>query len=106
MDAYVGPRIANVALLFLQYGLSILPLMYLFSFFFTTPSIAFVVMTMFNVITGLAAMITISILQTTDPATGKMYVPSHHPSPCQTNHISTYMLPASSRCPPHHAARF
>lgn len=72
VDAYVGSRISNVILLFLQYGLSVLPLMYLFSYLFTTPSIAFVVMTMFNVVTGLAAMITISILEQTDPDTGKM----------------------------------
>ena len=44
------------------YGWAIIPLMYLFSFVFRTASTAFVVLTMFNVITGLACLLTVFIL--------------------------------------------
>ena len=49
-----------VLLLYTLFGVSIIPLMYLFSFMFTTPSIAFVVIWLFNVVTGVTAMFAVS----------------------------------------------
>ena len=49
-------------MLLMLYGWAIIPLMYLFSFVFRTASTAFVVLTMFNVITGLACLLTVFIL--------------------------------------------
>ena len=44
------------------YGWAIIPLMYLFSFMFRTASTAFVVLTIFNILTGLATLLTVFIL--------------------------------------------
>lgn len=62
VPAYTGPRIGYLFLLLMLYGWAIIPLMYLFSFVFRTASTAYVVLTMFNVITGLATLLTVFIL--------------------------------------------
>ena len=49
-------------MLLMLYGWAIIPLMYLFSFVFRTASTAFVVLTIFNVITGPACLLTVFIL--------------------------------------------
>jgi ATP-binding cassette subfamily A (ABC1) protein 3 len=53
-------------LLLLFYGWSVIPFMYLFSFAFTIPSSGFTRMVMFNVFTGMATILAISILQVPD----------------------------------------
>ncbi|XP_066910613.1 phospholipid-transporting ATPase ABCA3-like [Clytia hemisphaerica] len=55
-------RLGYVALILILYGWAIIPLMYIFSFFFTVPSTAFTRMTILNVCTGLAALLVIFIL--------------------------------------------
>ena len=57
-----GPRLGYVFLLLMLYGWAIIPLMYLFSFMFRTASTAFVILTTFNIITGLATLLTVFIL--------------------------------------------
>lgn len=59
---FVGPRLGYLFLLLMFYGWAIIPLMYLFSFVFRTASTAFVVLTIFNIITGLATLLTVFIL--------------------------------------------
>ena len=49
---YVDGRVPMILLLFAVYGCAILPLMYLFSLLFTTASVAFVWMVMFNLFLG------------------------------------------------------
>lgn len=49
-------------LLLLLYGWAVIPLIYLFSFLFAVPSTAFIRLTIFNVITGLATLLTVFIL--------------------------------------------
>ena len=56
------------------YGWAVIPLMYLFSFVFRTASTAFVVLTIFNIITGLVTLLTVFILS----APGKFSVQLHH----------------------------
>ncbi len=46
----------------MMYGWAVVPLIYLFSFLFTVPSTAFIRLTIFNVITGLATLLTVFIL--------------------------------------------
>ena len=48
IDEYTGERLLPVALLFAQYGLAVLPLMYCATFMFKTPSVAFIYMTIFS----------------------------------------------------------
>lgn len=57
-----GPRLGYLFLLLMLYGWTVIPLMYLFSFVFRTASTAFVVLTMFNIITGLATLLSVFIL--------------------------------------------
>lgn len=49
-------------LVLLFYGWGVIPLMYLFSFFFTVPSSGYTRMTFFNFLTGMATTLAISIL--------------------------------------------
>ena len=58
VDEYSGARLGYVFLLFLLYGVAILPLMYLASFLFLNTSVAYSRLTMFNVATGMTALIT------------------------------------------------
>lgn len=69
VEAFTGERFGLSVMLFVLYGISVIPLMYLASFLFSTPSIAFTRMTLFNIATGLAAMITVTILTTIEPDT-------------------------------------
>ena len=62
MDAFTGDRFQYVAALFIAYGYSVLPTMYVASFLFETPSVAYTRLTMFNIVFGLAAMLTVNIL--------------------------------------------
>eukprot|EP00054_Salpingoeca_dolichothecata_P030926 m.256674 g.256674 ORF g.256674 m.256674 type:complete len:1715 (+) comp26744_c0_seq8:78-5222(+) len=63
VDNYSGDRLGLVFLLFVTYGYAIIPLMYLASFLFENTSVAYTRLTMFNIVTGLAALLTISILE-------------------------------------------
>ena len=58
----IGERLGYVTLLLLIYGWAIIPLVYLTSFLFRVPSTAFIRLTIFNVITGLATLLTVFIL--------------------------------------------
>ena len=58
----VGNRLGYVVTLLLLYGWAVIPLVYLFSFLFTVASTAFIRLTIFNVITGLATLLTVFIL--------------------------------------------
>ena len=79
MDAFTGERFQYVFALFIAYGYSVLPMMYLASFLFETPSVAYTRLTMFNIVfgwfitdanifpsphftAGLAAMLTVNVL--------------------------------------------
>lgn len=62
VPAYSGERLGYVTLLLLLYGWAIIPLVYLTSFIFSVPSTAFIRLTIFNVITGLATLLTVFIL--------------------------------------------
>ena len=63
IKAYIiDENLGVTILIFALYGLSALPLMYLASFFFTEPSTAFVRMSLFNIVTGLAAMLAVTIM--------------------------------------------
>uniref|UniRef100_A0A6P8HMV1 ATP-binding cassette sub-family A member 3-like isoform X2 n=1 Tax=Actinia tenebrosa TaxID=6105 RepID=A0A6P8HMV1_ACTTE len=63
VPAYNGPNLGYTFLLLMIYGWAIIPLMYLFSFVFTTAVYAFVVLTIFNIVTGLATLMTVFILE-------------------------------------------
>ncbi|XP_052767410.1 phospholipid-transporting ATPase ABCA3-like isoform X2 [Mya arenaria] len=63
VDAYVAhDNLADIALLFLLYGLAMLPFMYLCSFLFTVPASGYVWLTMFNMLTGVATILAVAIL--------------------------------------------
>ena len=49
-------------MLLILYGWAIIPVMYIFSFTFKVASIAYVLMVMFNVLTGLAMLLLVFIL--------------------------------------------
>ena len=61
-EAYVGAQFNYALGLFLLYGLAVIPMIYISSYLFHNPSTAFVRMTLFNIITGLAAMMAVTIL--------------------------------------------
>ena len=68
-DPYIGERFGVTVTIFVLYAWSIIPLMYCASFMFSTSSIAFVTLTLFNMISGLALMITVFILKLIEPDT-------------------------------------
>ena len=64
IPAYTGGH--NLALVFMSlmfYGWAIIPLMYLVSFLFSKPASAFILLTLFNIVTGEVAIIVIFILE-------------------------------------------
>ncbi|KAI6653359.1 hypothetical protein LOD99_3579 [Oopsacas minuta] len=63
VPAYKDENLPVVALLLLLYGWSIIPLMYLFSYFFNTATTAFVLTVLFNIATGCAAVLIIFLLE-------------------------------------------
>ncbi|XP_032221027.2 phospholipid-transporting ATPase ABCA3-like isoform X2 [Nematostella vectensis] len=62
VPAYQGPRLGYTFVLLMIYGWAVIPLMYIFSFVFRTAANAFVILTVFNIITGLATLLTVFIL--------------------------------------------
>eukprot|EP00036_Acanthoecidae_sp_10tr_P009012 CAMPEP_0182928582 /NCGR_PEP_ID=MMETSP0105_2-20130417/15659_1 /TAXON_ID=81532 ORGANISM="Acanthoeca-like sp., Strain 10tr" /NCGR_SAMPLE_ID=MMETSP0105_2 /ASSEMBLY_ACC=CAM_ASM_000205 /LENGTH=1795 /DNA_ID=CAMNT_0025066587 /DNA_START=139 /DNA_END=5526 /DNA_ORIENTATION=- len=72
VEAYIGDQFQCTATIFILYATSILPLVYASSFLFRNPSIAFVVMTLFNIVTGLALMVTVMILKQLEPDTADL----------------------------------
>eukprot|EP00043_Microstomoeca_roanoka_P008399 m.80908 g.80908 ORF g.80908 m.80908 type:complete len:1735 (+) comp14227_c0_seq1:159-5363(+) len=68
VSEYSGERLGYVVMLFVLYGLAVIPTMYLASFLFENPSKAYTMMTIVNIVTGLAAMLTVSILETVEPS--------------------------------------
>ena len=62
VPAYQNENLPVVALLLLLYGWSIIPLMYLFSYFFKTATTGFVLTVLFNIATGCAAVLIIFLL--------------------------------------------
>lgn len=62
IEAYAGINSLSVLLILFLHGWAIIPLMYLLSFFFETPSTGFVVLTMFNIVFGSTTYIAVEIL--------------------------------------------
>eukprot|EP00039_Didymoeca_costata_P018298 m.332943 g.332943 ORF g.332943 m.332943 type:complete len:1731 (+) comp17035_c0_seq1:282-5474(+) len=79
---YTSERTGYTVLLFTLFGLSIIPLMYLASFVFTVPSVAFTSMSLFNIITGLAAMLAVTIMQV---------IPSTEQTAQQLRHVFLFL---------------
>lgn len=69
VEEYSHERLAYVLILFILYGLAVIPSMYLFSFLFSQAAFAYAFMVIINIASGLAAMLTVSILGTVDPDT-------------------------------------
>ncbi|KAL3876097.1 hypothetical protein ACJMK2_033975 [Sinanodonta woodiana] len=64
IDAYVDEyHLYSILLLFFLYSCSMLPFMYVLSFIFTVPSTGFVWLTMFNILSGVATILAVGILQ-------------------------------------------
>ncbi|XP_065652510.1 phospholipid-transporting ATPase ABCA3 isoform X2 [Hydra vulgaris] len=64
-EAFIGDRLGYAVLLLVFYGMAVIPFMYLFSFLFVVASTGFTRMTILNVITGLATLLVIFILNLT-----------------------------------------
>lgn len=81
---YTGERLGYVVLLLLLYGWAIIPLMYLGSFFYKAAASAYMQAVIFNVATGLAAMLVVSITKITNPKTANtmktyfMFLPNYN----------------------------
>ncbi|CAG0900594.1 unnamed protein product, partial [Darwinula stevensoni] len=56
----------RILLLFAAYGFAVIPMTYLTSFLFTIPSTGYTRMSMFNIFTGVAALLTVVVLQIPD----------------------------------------
>ncbi|XP_067672614.1 phospholipid-transporting ATPase ABCA3-like [Haliotis asinina] len=63
VDAYIVDfHWASILLLFVMYGWAMLPFMYLISFIFSVPASAYVWISMFNILSGVATVLTVGIL--------------------------------------------
>ncbi|XP_040297886.1 ATP-binding cassette sub-family A member 3 [Bufo bufo] len=61
--AYIDDHhLADVMLIFLLYGWASIPLMYLFSFLFTSPATAYVRLSIFNILSGTATFLCVTIM--------------------------------------------
>eukprot|EP00049_Salpingoeca_infusionum_P004186 m.75537 g.75537 ORF g.75537 m.75537 type:complete len:1711 (-) comp12452_c2_seq4:1262-6394(-) len=67
VDAYSHERIGYISMLFVFYSFAALPTMYILSYLFDNPSKGYTFLTIANIVTGLAAMITVSITATVNP---------------------------------------
>lgn len=56
-------HMADLLLLLMLYGWAIIPLMYLMSFFFSAASTAYTRVTIFNILSGLATFIVVTIMR-------------------------------------------
>lgn len=56
-------HMADLLLLLMVYGWAIIPLMYLMSFFFSAASTAYTRVTIFNILSGLATFIVVTIMR-------------------------------------------
>lgn len=54
---------ADLLLLLMLYGWAIIPLMYLMSFFFSAASTAYTRLTIFNILSGIATFIVVTIMR-------------------------------------------
>nr|XP_045614978.1 phospholipid-transporting ATPase ABCA3-like isoform X2 [Procambarus clarkii] len=61
-----GEQLGRIMLIFVHYAWVTLPLMYLCSFFFSVPSAGFTRMIIINIISGMATVITVTILRIPD----------------------------------------
>ena len=66
-EGFAGVRWWILLLVYTMYGMAVIPVMYLLSKICRDPSVAFVRLTMLNIITGLGALTVISVLDTADP---------------------------------------
>ncbi|XP_074649372.1 phospholipid-transporting ATPase ABCA3-like isoform X2 [Tubulanus polymorphus] len=73
VKAYISDyHLFHILLLFMLYGWSILPFMYLLSFLFTVPSTGFVWLTMLNVLSGIGTTLAVDILSIPQLDTGDL----------------------------------
>ena len=63
VPAYKNENLLVVAFLLLLYGWSVIPMMYLLSYFFNRATTAFVLTVLFNIATGCAAVLIIFLLE-------------------------------------------
>lgn len=56
-------HMADLLLLLMLYGWAIIPLMYLMSFFFSAASTAYTRLTIFNILSGIATFIVVTIMR-------------------------------------------
>lgn len=63
VEAFVeNSHLVDVLLILLLYGWAVVPLMYLLSFFFSTAASAYTRLTIFNVISGTATFLAVTIM--------------------------------------------
>lgn len=70
-------HMADLLLLLMLYGWAIIPLMYLLSFFFSAASTAYTRLTIFNILSGIATFIVVTIMRI--PGGGLTTTPNHWP---------------------------
>lgn len=62
-------HLVDVMLIFLLYGWAIIPLMYLLSFFFSVAATAYTRLTIFNILSGTATFLAVTIMSIPGKAT-------------------------------------
>lgn len=65
VPSFSGPRLIYVVLIFLAFGLAVIPIMYSVSFLFRDAASAYSAAVLVNFMTGLGSLLTIFVLQTT-----------------------------------------
>ena len=72
-------HVADALLLLMLYGWAIIPLMYLMSFFFSGAATAYTRLTIFNILSGIATFLVVTIMRIPG---GSQETTSLHPNPC------------------------
>ena len=67
IEQYSGANVTYVIMLFFAYGWAVIPMMYCLTFLFRNASLAYTLLCLLNIVTGLAAMVTVQILGAVSP---------------------------------------
>lgn len=62
VEAFIDNHLVDVLLMLMLYGWAVIPLMYLLSFLFSSAATAFTRLTIFNMISGTATFLAVTIM--------------------------------------------
>jgi len=93
-------HLVDVMLIFLLYGWAIIPLMYLLSFFFSVAATAYTRLTIFNILSGTATFLAVTIMSIPGGSVPSLPSPApcHHQEDAAPEGTLSYLGPEAVPC--------